>query len=200
MTIKVRESFTHKVCAYEILGTNLFAQKIRTGMRLNMDVLIREMKKSDWETVREIYKEGIQTKIATFQTELPSYEEWNNAHLPTCRLVAVIGEAVIGWTALSLISSRCVYRGVAEVSIYIKAEYRGNQVGVMLLQELFKESEKQGYWTLQSGILEINHASISLHKKVGFRMIGYREKIAKDSDGVWQNTVLMERRSNADII
>lgn len=160
-----------------------------------MEIMIREMQKEDWAEVAAIYKEGIDTKVATFQTEVPTYEAWDNSHIKTCRLVAVENNRVIGWTALTPYSSRCVYAGVAEVSVYIKGDYRGQQVGERLLKALILESEKAGIWTLQSGILEINKASIALHKKVGFRMVGYREKLAKDHNGVWQNTVLMERRS-----
>jgi phosphinothricin acetyltransferase len=111
-------------------------------------------------------------------------------------LVAQEKDTVIGWTALSAYSSRCVYSGVAEVSVYVKGDQRGKQVGEKLLQELIIKAEEEDIWTLQSGILEINSASIALHKKVGFRMVGFRERIAKDHNGVWQNTVLMERRSS----
>lgn len=160
-----------------------------------MDIKIRAMKKEDWECVANIYKEGIDTKIATFQTEVPAYEEWDLSHIKRCRLVAVRNGEIVGWTALSRYTSRCVYAGVAEASVYVKASYRGKQVGEKLLNALITEAEREGYWTLQSGIFEINKVSIALHKKVGFRMVGYRERIAKDMDGVWQNTVLMERRS-----
>lgn len=149
----------------------------------------------DWEAVASIYQEGIDTKIATFQLEVPTYESWDQSHIKSCRLVAVQAGEIIGWTALSPYSSRCVYGGVAEVSIYIKSNHRGKKIGEKLLQELITESEQEGFWTLQSGILEINHASIAVHTKMGFRMIGYREKIARDHNGIWQNTVLMERRS-----
>jgi phosphinothricin acetyltransferase len=151
----------------------------------------------DWDAVAVIYQEGINSKVATFQTEVPTYEVWDQSHITSCRLVAEIDHEVVGWTALSPYSSRCVYAGVAEVSIYVKLNQRRKQVGEKLLQALIEESEKVGYWTLQSGILEINQASIGLHNKMGFRLVGFREKIAKDSNGVWRNTVLMERRSIA---
>jgi len=160
-----------------------------------MEMTIREMKEKDWEAVAQIYLEGIDTKLATFQAEVPSYESWDRSHVETCRLVAEVDDKVIGWTALSPYSSRSVYSGVAEVSVYIKASQRRKQVGEKLLQALIFEAEKEGFWTLQSGIMEINSASIALHSKVGFRFVGYRERIAKDSNGVWQNSVLMERRS-----
>ncbi|MDF2486450.1 MAG: phosphinothricin acetyltransferase [Herbinix sp.] len=160
-----------------------------------MDIIIRAMLSTDWNEVAAIYQEGIDTKFATFQKEIPVYEAWDNSHVQSCRLVAEAEGNVIGWAALSPYSSRCVYSGVAEVSIYIKADYRGKKVGEKLLMELIEESEAAGYWTLQSGIIEINEASQALHKKLGFRMVGYRERIAKDHNGEWQNTVLMERRS-----
>ncbi len=161
-----------------------------------MELTIRAMKSSDWESVAAIFREGIELKTSTFHTEVPSYEAWDAAHIPNCRLVAEAEGKVIGWASLQPYSSRKVYTGVAEVSIYIKTEYRGRKVGERLLQTLVEESEKQGYWTLQSGIFEINRASIALHEKVGFRLVGCRERIGKDSNGIWQNTVLMERRSN----
>ncbi len=160
-----------------------------------MSLLIREMMKEDWEAVNNIYQEGINTKIATFQTEVPTFEAWDQGHIKTCRLVAVVEGEIAGWTALSPISSRCVYAGAAEVSIYISEKFRGKGIGVRLLKELIEESEQEDFWTLQSGIIERNKASIALHQKAGFRMVGFRERIAKDCDGIWQNTVLMERRS-----
>ena len=160
-----------------------------------MEIAIREMQKEDWESIAAIFKEGIELKTATFNSEVPSYEIWNESHKTDCRLVAESEQQVIGWVALSPFSSRPVYSGVAEVSIYIMQGFRGRQVGEKLLRALIEESEKSGYWTLQSGIFEINHASLALHEKVGFRMVGYRERIGKDSNGQWQNTIIMERRS-----
>lgn len=162
-----------------------------------MKIILREMQKEDWDSVAKIYDEGIKTRKATFQDTIPSYEDWDKGHMKICRIVAVNeDDIVMGWVALSPTSSRCVYRGVAEVSIYIGTDYRGNHVGEILMNTLIKESEKNEIWTLQSGIFEINESSIGLHKKCGFRMVGYREKIGCDLNGVWQNTVLMERRSS----
>jgi phosphinothricin acetyltransferase len=158
-------------------------------------MLIREMKAEDWGAVAEIYKEGIDTGIATFEQNVPSYEEFDRSHMKTCRLVLEEDGRVIAWVALSPYSSRCVYAGVASVSIYVKAESRGKKVGEKLLAEVIEHSEKEGIWTLQSGIIEINLRSMALHKKAGFRVVGYREKIAQDHNGVWQNVVLAERRS-----
>lgn len=163
-----------------------------------MDYKIDEMQKSDWEQVAKIYLEGINTGKATFQTEVPTFENWNNGHIVSCRLVArsSVGNNILGWVALSPTSSRCVYEGVAEVSIYIGEKYRGIGIGKNLLNSLVKTSEKEGFWTLQSGIIRENTASIELHKKCGFRQVGIREKIAKMSNGVWHDVVFVERRSS----
>ncbi len=160
-----------------------------------MELIIRAMEREDWNAVAAIFQEGIDLKTSTFHQEVPSYEGWDASHTADCRLVAVSEGQVIGWTALTPYSSRKVYAGVAELGIYIKAEFRGRKVGEKLLRALIEESEKQGYWMLQAGIFEINRASIALHEKVGFRMVGYRERIGRDGNGIWQNTVLMERRS-----
>jgi L-amino acid N-acyltransferase YncA len=158
------------------------------------DYMIDTMKESDWEQVRSIYLEGIATGDATFETDAPTWEKWNAAHLPSCRLVARSGDTVRGWAALSPVSSRCVYGGVAEVSIYIGQRYRGIGLGRALLMALITESEKNGLWTLQAGIFPENRASIDLHKSCGFREVGRRERIGK-MDGRWRDTVLLERRS-----
>ena len=163
-----------------------------------MQLTIREMADSDWHAVARIYQEGMDTNLATFQTVCPTWEHWNAAHLPQCRLVAVLDGAVVGWVALSPYSSRPVYAGVAHLSIYIGAEARGVGVGKKLLSALIEASEAAGFWTLASGIMENNAASIALHKSCGFRLVGFREKIGKDRFGVWRNTLLMERRSARD--
>ncbi|URZ04672.1 GNAT family N-acetyltransferase [Clostridium felsineum] len=160
-----------------------------------MDYNIREMKAEDWEAVAKIYSEGIDTGKATFQSELPNFEEWDKGHMKNCRIVACDGENILGWAALSPASSRCVYKGVAEVSIYIGEAYRGKGVGKNILNTLVKLSEENGLWTLQSGIIKENTSSIALHRRCGFRDIGIREKIAKMPNGTWHDTVLMERRS-----
>jgi L-amino acid N-acyltransferase YncA len=160
-----------------------------------IDSLIDTMKESDWEQVRSIYLEGIATGDATFETDAPPWEKWNAGHLPSCRLVARSGDTVRGWAALSPVSSRCVYGGVAEVSIYIGQDYRGMGLGRALLMALITESEKNGLWTLQAGIFPENRASIDLHESCGFREVGRRERIGK-MDGRWRDTVLLERRSS----
>ena len=148
-----------------------------------------------WEAVKTIYEEGIATGNATFQTAAPSWQEWDNAHVKTCRLIATENNEVLGWAALTAVSSRCVYAGVAEVSVYVAANARGKNIGSLLLQALINESEQNGIWTLQSSIFPENKASISMHEKNGFRIIGYREKIGKMGN-VWRDNISLERRSN----
>jgi L-amino acid N-acyltransferase YncA len=160
-----------------------------------MDYKIEEMLPADWEQAAYIYKEGINTGKATFQNEIPAWEEWNKGHINCCRLVARLVDRVIGWAALSPTSSRCVYRGVAEVSIYVDLKYARQGVGTSLLEHLIKLSEENGFWTLQSGIIKENTASIELHRKCGFRVIGIREKVGRIDNGIWHDVVLMERRS-----
>ena len=156
---------------------------------------IISMTDAHWPAVKAIYEAGIATGNATFETQAPAWEAWDKAHLGHSRLVAV-DEAgtVLGWAALSPVSSRCVYGGVAEISVYIAAEARGQGVGRQLLQALIADSEAHGIWTLQAGTFEENTASIGLHTQAGFRVIGHRERIGQHH-GVWRNTVQMERRS-----
>lgn len=161
-----------------------------------MNFEISYMQASAWEEVRAIYLEGIASGIATFETDAPSWEEWDNRHLQDCRLVARQGGRIVGWAALSLVSSRCVYAGVAEVSIYIARRAQKQGIGKALLRRLIEESEHVGLWTLQSGIFLENEASIQLHKSCGFREVGLREHLGK-SNGAWRDIVLMERRSKA---
>lgn len=161
-----------------------------------MSYRIREMQQGDWERVSGIYQQGMDTNLATFQTECPTYEEFDQSHMKQCRFVIIDGNSIVGWAALSPVSSRCVYRGVAEVSIYIHDSYKGKKIGTQLLNFLSEQSEKDGIWTLQSGIMADNTASIHLHEKCGFRQVGFRERIGKDRFGQWRNTVLMERRNN----
>lgn len=131
-----------------------------------MEYRIDEMKESDWSQAADIYMEGIKTKIATFQSEAPGWEDWDRGHCKVCRLIVRSGDSILGWAALSPVSGRCVYSGVAEVSIYIGKEYQGQKVGTRLLEELIRRSEENGFWTLQSGIIRENAASLNLHKKM----------------------------------
>lgn len=159
---------------------------------------IRAMTRQDWTDVARIYKEGIETGLATFQSSIPTYEEWNKTYLPFCRLVAEENGTLLGWIAISRVSTRCSYVGVCEISIYVSTTARRKGIGRTLLEAVIAQSEAHGMWTLQSGILQDNQASIALHESMGFRMVGYRERIGKDRQGRWRNTVLMERRSLKD--
>lgn len=149
---------------------------------------------TDWISVANIYKEGIDTEFATFETKVSSFQSWDDAHIKACRFVAVLNKNIIGWAALSSVSSRCVYGGVAEVSVYISKESRGKGVGKTILEHLIIASEAEGIWTLQSGIFPSNIGSIKIHEAVGFRLIGKRERIGK-LNGKWIDNVLFERRS-----
>lgn len=153
------------------------------------------MLESDWTAVAKIYEEGIATGVATFETKVPSYDAWDKAHLESCRFVAVNGNTLYGWVALSPVSSRCVYGGVAEVSVYISKESRGKGIGKLVLEHLILASENEGIWTLQSGVFPTNQASIKIHEACGFRRIGKRERIGK-LNGQWIDNILFERRSS----
>lgn len=156
-------------------------------------LIIRQMQVTDLNRVLEIFGEGLETKIATFETVIPSRNAWHQSHHPRLSFVAVIEKQVEGWIALSQVSKREVYRGVGEISVYISDSARGQGLGTVLMEKMIQESEKVGYWTLQSSIFERNQSSIALHSKVGFQVVGIREKIAQ-RDGEWQNTAIMERR------
>ena len=158
----------------------------------NYDIV--PMTEQHWPAVREIYAQGIATGNATFEQTLPDWTEWDARHLPVCRLVALAGGEVVAWAALSSVSSRYVYRGVAEVSIYVAEAAQRQGIGAALLKALIAESEKHGIWTLQGAILAENVASIRLHQRAGFRIVGTRERIGC-MNGKWRDTVLMERRS-----
>ncbi|WP_235915035.1 GNAT family N-acetyltransferase [Flagellimonas ochracea] len=153
------------------------------------------MKITDWEQVSQIYEEGIATGFATFETAAPTFEVWDSAHVASCRLVAEENGIILGWAALSPVSSRCVYGGVGEVSIYVGARSRGKGVGNALMERLISESEAAGFWTIQSGIFPENEGSIKLHETMGFRYIGKREHVGK-IHGVWKDNLLFEKRSN----
>jgi L-amino acid N-acyltransferase YncA len=158
------------------------------------DLDITPMTALHWESVRAIFAQGIATGDATFETTVPSWQDWDARHLSSCRLVAIREGEVVGWAALSPVSVRQVYRGVTEVSVYIADHARGQQIGTALLEALIADSERNGIWTLQAGIFSENAASIRLHEKLGFRIVGTRERIGC-LHGRWRDTVLMERRS-----
>ena len=144
--------------------------------------------------MRAIYEAGIATGNATFETEAPAWEDWDAAHLPGARLVAEEDGGVVGWAALSPVSSRSVYEGVAEDSVYVAPGLQGRGVGRKLLEKLVARTEAAGIWTIQTSIFPENEASLALHRRCGFRVVGVRERIAS-LDGVWRDTVFMERRS-----
>jgi len=155
--------------------------------------MIDQMTSSDWQQVRDIYLEGIRSGNSTFETDAPSWEKWNDSHLEIARLVMRDEETVIGWAALSPVSKRDVYRGVAEVTVYVTESARGKGIGRVLLEALIAESEKNDIWTLQASIFPENTASVELHLRCGFREVGRRERIAM-LRGVWRDTILFERR------
>jgi L-amino acid N-acyltransferase YncA len=154
------------------------------------------MATADWPAVRRIYEEGIASGHATFETAAPEWNGWDAAHMKACRLVAVDGELVVGWAALTPVSGRCVYAGVAEVSVYVAATARGKGVGRQLLEALVAESERHEIWTLQAGIFPENTASLTAHERAGFRIVGRREKLG-NMKGVWRDVLLLEKRSAA---
>jgi len=152
------------------------------------------MEADDWDAVRAVYQQGIATGNATFEKSAPEWEKWDREHLRACRLVARAGREVLGWAALTPVSGRCVYAGVAEVSVYVARRARGRGIGLALLSALVSASERENLWTLQAGIFPENAASIELHKRAGFRILGTRERLGC-LDGRWRDVVLMERRS-----
>jgi L-amino acid N-acyltransferase YncA len=157
-------------------------------------VKIEPMLASDWPAVRQIYADGIATGHATFETVVPDWEVWDGKQLASPRLVARANGGLVGWAALSRVSAREVYRGVCEVSIYVAGDARGRGVGGLLLVELIRQSEAAGIWTLQASVFPENEASVALHQRHGFRVVGRRERIAQ-RDGIWRDTLLLERRS-----
>ncbi|HEY4426242.1 MAG TPA: GNAT family N-acetyltransferase [Pyrinomonadaceae bacterium] len=157
-------------------------------------MIIDWMKASDWEQVRAIYLEGICSGHSTFETEAPSWEKWDEGHLDIGRLVMRDRETVLGWAALSPVSKRHAYRGVAEVTVYVSENAQGQGIGRTLLEALIDESEKNGIWTLQASIFPENTASVRLHLRCGFREVGRRERIAM-LNGFWRDTLLFERRA-----
>jgi phosphinothricin acetyltransferase len=156
---------------------------------------IRSIPNTDISQILEIYQQGLDLGYATFNTEAPSAEKWDTSHHSFCRIGAYQGELLVGWAALSPVSVRDCYRGVAEVSLYIRNGFHGQGIGTSLMRETIQESERFGIWTLYSSITSTNTASIRMCLATGWRIIGIREKIAKDRFGVWQDTTILERRS-----
>lgn len=160
-----------------------------------MKGVIEQMRASDWAQVRSIYLEGIRSGHSTFETDAPSWERWDEGHHQFARLVMRDEETILGWAALSPVSKRHVYRGVAELTVYVSENARGQGIGRALLEALIDDSEKNGIWTLQASIFPENIASIQLHLRYGFREVGRRERIAM-LNGIWRDTLLFERRSS----
>ena len=160
-----------------------------------MYIRIRPMTKEHWSDVKNIYQLGIDTGIATFESRAPEKDVWDIKFHKKCRLVALRDKHVVGWAALQPVSTRDVYAGVAEETVYVHPDYWGQGIGDLLLKAVIEGSEKEGFWMLTATIFKSNSISIRLHEKHGFKVIGIREKVAK-KDGVWTDTVLMDRRSN----
>ena len=157
-------------------------------------LFLRALGREHWPEVARIYAEGIATGNATFETVVPTWPEWDETHLPAHRFVAVESDEVLGWIALAPVSSRCCYRGVAEVSAYVGEQSRGRGVGAALLERLIRDAERAGIWTLETGVFPTNEASLALLKRFGFREVGVRERIGQVG-GAWRDVVFLERRS-----
>lgn len=157
--------------------------------------MVREMLHGDSESVLEIYRMGLETRKATFETKVPTWQEWDSRHLLHSRIVSVEAGIITGWAALTPFSVRDVYRGVAEISIYVGKKFRGKKIGSEQMEKIITSSERNGIWTLVSSVFPENEATLKLHLKCGFRVIGKRERIAQ-LDGKWRNTILLERRSS----
>jgi len=166
----------------------------RTGACYHAPMTIRPLEPADWPAVRAIYAEGIATGHATFATDPGEWADWDGSHFPRCRLVAEEDGAVLGWAALSFVSDRCVYGGVGEISVYVAAASRGRGLGGKLLAALVEASEQAGFWTLQAGVFPENEASVAIHERCGFRVVGRRERLGR-MHGVWRDVLLLERRS-----
>jgi L-amino acid N-acyltransferase YncA len=157
-------------------------------------VKVRGLRRGDWPAVKAIYEQGIAGGDATFETEAPSWEDWDRSHLQGHRLVALEDRELVGWAALAPVSGRCVYAGVAEDSVYVADAAQGRGIGRALLTELVARAERDGIWTIEAGIFPENDASIELHRRCGFRVVGVRERLGRHR-GHWRDVVLMERRS-----
>jgi phosphinothricin acetyltransferase len=157
-------------------------------------VEIRELRKEDWPAVRAIYEQGIAGRNATFETEAPEWDAWNRSQLDRHRLVAVEDDRVVGWVAVHAVSPRPCYSGVVEHSVYVDTDAQGKRIGRALLERLIADTERAGIWTIQTGIFPENEASVGLHVKCGFRVVGTQDRLGQ-LDGVWRDVVVVERRS-----
>jgi len=159
-----------------------------------MSLTFNNIESIHYNAISKIYEQGIATGNATFQQNAPTWEVWDEFHLKSCRIIGVLNQEIVGWAALTPISSSCSYSGVAEVSVYVDEKYRGKKIGYFLLEQLIRESESNEIWMLQASIFPENEASIKIHISLGFRIVGTREKIGK-MNNLWRDTVLLERRS-----
>ncbi len=167
---------------------------MHTGSRtVATDIEVRPFRDEDWPAVRTIYAEGIATGNATFETEVPAFDRWAAAHPPQYRFVAILGGDIVGWVAAAPVSDRCAYAGVLEHSVYVDARTRGQGIGRRLLEALIEGADSSGVWTIQSGIFPENQASVKLHQRCGFRVVGTRERLGQ-LHGTWRDVLLMERR------
>lgn len=157
-------------------------------------IALDDLRPDQWPEVARIYAEGIATGNATFETDVPLWERWDEAHLSEHRFVATLGPEVVGWVAVTSVSDRCVYGGVVENSVYVAEAARGQGVGRLLLERLIASTEAAGIWTIQTGIFPENESSVRLHERVGFEIVGRRKRIGK-LNGVWRDVLLIERRS-----
>lgn len=164
--------------------------------RDDVPLRIEPLRPEHWEEVRRIYAQAIRARTATFETSAPSWKEWDASHLARGRLVAKRGGEIVGWAALSPVSDRCAYRGVAEVSVYVARDHHGQGIGSRLLEQLVETSEDLGIWTLQAGMFPDNEASVAMHGRSGFREVGIRKRLGK-LEGEWRDVLLLERRSEA---
>lgn len=175
-------------------GATSEREGVETASGDEVVLVISPLLPKHWPWVRAIYAEGIRTGNATFETGPPGWAKWDGGHLTDCRFVALLSEQVVGWSALSPVSGRCVYAGVAEVSVYVAQDAQGRGVGTLLLNALVEASEAHGIWTLQAGVFPENRVSLGIHSAAGFRVVGVRERVGQ-LDGVWRDVVLLERRS-----
>lgn len=159
-----------------------------------MALSFRVMTADDWSSVAEIYRQGIETGNVTFHQEIPGWDDWNDAHLKNSRIVCTVEKEIAGWAALAPVSRRLVYAGVAELSVYVAEKFRRQNIGSQLLEKLIEDSEKHNIWTLQARIFPENIGSLKIHEKLGFRKVGYRERIGK-MNGKWRDIILLEKRS-----
>lgn len=159
------------------------------------EIQVRSIDVSNFHEVQTIYQHGLDTRNATFETNIPTWEKWDASHLTHSRIGIYYQDKMVGWGSLTKVSDRCVYEGVAEISVYIHKDFWGRGIGTIVMNQLIEESERNGIWSLMSGVFPENESSIQLHLKHNFRIIGTRERIAK-LDNQWRNTVLLQRRSD----